>query len=119
MGFFRNLVNRISSKRRDRELEEAILGKRFDLTLDTDILEVNLIDICRNFDFNHYSKEDISYIVKRLNEKANLIRTSYDNGKFDWMADKLNAAAGKFLSNYLRYQYYRLTQQIKLRPAFA
>lgn len=76
-------------KRMAEKLEETLLNTKFDLTQEIDTILQNL----RELRFERYNKAEIEYLHKRLNEKANLIRTSYSDGKFDYVAEQFNKTA--------------------------
>ncbi len=100
MGLFSKIANIISpQKRMEQRLENTLLNTRFDLTQDVDVLIGNL----REFRFNgQYNEKEIEYISKRLNQKMNLIRESYSNGEFDYVALELLKTKRRFERDSLR-----------------
>ena len=90
-------VKRFFKERREKYLEEAFIETNFSVALDTNDLSNNL-NLLKGS--NHiFSERDSEYIYKRLREKAKLIRESYDDGIFNYMAGAFEETAFRFFNH--------------------
>jgi len=118
-------IKRFFEKRKERQnyLEENLLDKKLCVATDTFDLSRNLAYLERNnlnsLGFNgKLSRSDRKYICKRLIEKADLIRDTYDNGEFDSMARKFEKTASELRKPLFKLFRIELDFSIRLNPSY-
>ena len=118
-------IKRFFNKRKERQnyLEENLLDKKFCVAIDTFNLSRNLAYLERNklnsLEFNgKLSRSDRKYICKRLIEKADLIRETYDKGEFNRMAGEFEKTASEFRKPLFKLFRIEFDFSIRLNPSY-